>query len=123
MRFARSANGLGIRASEFTDGLVGESKTLDIAQQIRGQWKRRAREAAVHLHDRLDGAQKPAVDAGQLVNLFDADAVPDRLRNRENPQRSRVLQLIAQDVEPEYIRIEAAHADVEHAHGLLDDFR
>ncbi len=75
----------------------------------------------MHLDDRLDGMQEPAVDPRQLVNLVDADAVPYRLGDGENPQRGGIVQLLAQVVEAERVGLESPHADVEHAHRLLDD--
>ena len=66
--------------------------------------------------------QEPAVDARQLVDLVDRHAVAQRLRDGEDAQRRGVAQLVAQIVEAERVRIEAVHADVEHAHRLLDHF-
>ena len=123
VRLARGANALRVRAGERRDSLVGESETLGVAQHPGGERKPRAREPAIHLDDRLDGMQEPAVDPGQLVNLVDAEAVAYRPRHGEDPQGRGVAQLLAQVVEAERVRVEAAHADVEHAHRFLNDFR
>src|SRR5216110_571853 len=107
----RGANALRVRAGERRDSLVGESETLGVAQHPGGERKPRAREPAIHLDDRLDGMQEPAVDPGQLVNLVDAEAVAYRPRHGEDPQGRGVAQLLAQVVEAERVRVEAAHAD------------
>ena len=57
------------------------------------------------------------------MNLINTNAIANRLCNSKDPQRGRVAQFVADIIELECARIEASHADVEHAYRLLDDFR
>ena len=58
----------------------------------------------------------------QLVDLVDAHAVAQRLRDGEDAAAASALrELVVDVVERERVRVEAPHADVEHAQRLLDD--
>ena len=57
------------------------------------------------------------------LDLVDANAVMQGLRDGENPQRRRVAQLFAHVVETEGAGIDAAYADVQHPDRFLNHFR
>ena len=120
---ALGTNAIIGRADQFADGLIREAESFHISQHPGLEGKGCARELTVGLDDGFYGLQKPAVDARQLVNFIDADAVTNCLRHGKNPQRGGVAQFIAQIIEMECAGIEATHADVEHPHRFLDDLR
>jgi hypothetical protein len=72
------AGGLG----ELADHAIGEAELLGVAQERARARGDRPRQLVVHAHHLGDGVQEPLVDAGQLVDLVDGDAVFSAVRRR-----------------------------------------
>jgi len=77
-----------------------------------------------------DRVEEPGVDPGEVVDLRDRlrhpagfHRLPERLREREDPPRRRVLQFVVPVLELEGARVESLDADVEHAERLLEHLR
>jgi hypothetical protein len=100
--------------------VIGEAQLLGAQQRASVRRELHAAQLLVHLDDGLEPMQEPAVDAGQVVDLVDGHAVGQRAGDGEHAVGRGVLQALA-DVALEVARVQAVHADVEHAHGLLDD--
>ena len=76
-----------------------------------------------------DPVEEPRIDPGEVVDLGDRfghpagfHGLPERLGEREDAPRRRVLELVVPVLELEGAGIEPPHADVEHAKRLLEHF-
>ena len=77
----------------------------------------------LEVHDVLHPTDEPRIDLSQFVDPFHRITILKSLRDGENPEVCRVLQLFVEVGEPDVlVADEAVHSLSDHSQTLLDEF-